>query len=77
MNTGFGVRIASSLEVYLSGTCLLALPTSLPHRLSSIPKAVTCVVVIFDKDPIHIQNDVSILACFYSFSKCAAFIAHH
>ena len=74
-NTSVGVRIASSLEVYLSGKSLLFLPTSLPQRLSSLPKAVTCVVIIFIIDPIHIQNDVSILACFSSFSMCATCIA--
>ena len=70
-NTNVGVRIASSLEVYLSGTFLLVLPTGLPHRPSSLPKAVTCLVIIWNIDPIQ----VSILACFSSFSKCAAFIA--
>ena len=74
-NTNFGVLIASLLEVYLSGTFLLVLPTSLPHLPSNLQKAVTCMVTTWNIDPIHIQNDVSILACFYSFSKCAAFIA--
>ena len=74
-NIGVGVRITSSLEVYVLGTSLLVLPTILPYRLSSLPRAVTCVVLILSIDRIHIQNVVSILARFSSFSKCAAFIA--
>jgi hypothetical protein len=74
-NTSVAVRIASSLEVNLSGIFLLVLPTSLPHRPSSLPNAVTCLVIIWNIDPIHIQNDVSIIACFSTFSKCVAFIA--
>jgi len=66
---------SSSLDIYLSGTFLSVLPTSLPHRPSSLPKAVTCMVTIWNIDPIDIPNDVSILACLSSFSKCAAFIA--
>ena len=40
---------------------------SLPHRPSSLLEAVTCVVIILSIDPIHIQNGVSILACFILF----------
>ena len=67
-----GVRIASFLEFNLSGTSLLVLPTILPHRLRCLPTAMSCVDIIWNIDPIHIENDVGILACF---SKCAAFIA--
>jgi hypothetical protein len=42
--------------------------------LSSLPEAVTCVVLILSIEPIHIQN-VSILYSNSSFSKCTAFIA--
>ena len=42
-NTNIGVRLVSSLDVYLPGTSLLVLPTSLQHLLSNLPEAATCV----------------------------------
>ena len=36
------------------------------HRLSSLPEAVTCVVLILNTDPIHIHNVGCILACISS-----------
>ena len=76
-NTGVGVRIASSLGVFLLGSTQLDLPTSLPYRLSSLAEAVTCMVLILCIDTIHIQNYVSIRVWIYSLITCAAFIAHH
>jgi len=63
-NTGVGNRITISLEVYLLGSYLLVLPTSLQHSLSSIPECVKFVVLILSIDSIHIQDVVNILACF-------------
>jgi len=59
------------------GNIPIGSPTSIPQRLRSLPEALTCVILILSIDPIHIQNDVRVLACFSSSSKCAAFIAHH
>jgi len=73
--TNVGVCLVNSLEVYLSGTSLLVLPSSLPHRLSSLPEAATCVVLVTSIDPIHTQNVVSILVIISSFAKRATFIA--
>jgi len=55
-NTNVGVRLVGSLNVYLSGTSLLVLPTILPHRLSSLPDAATCVGLVSIIDTIYIQN---------------------
>jgi len=68
-NTGVGIRIASSLEVYLLGTFLLVLPTSLPHHLSSLSEAVTSVVLFLSIDPFKIQNVVGILSSIYCFTS--------
>jgi len=76
-NTDFGIRKAGSLEVYLWGTSPFVLPTSPPHRLSSLPEAVKCVVLILSIQPIHIQNVVSILAYISSFASVQLLWTHH
>ena len=73
-NTNVGVSLLDSLEVYWSGTFLLVLPTSLPHRLNSLPKTATCVGLVSSINPIHIQNVVSIIVCISAFHKCEAFV---
>jgi hypothetical protein len=68
--TNVGALLVSSLEVYLSGTSLLVLSTSLPRRLSGLSELATYMVLVSSIEPIHSHNVVSIHVCISCFTKC-------